>query len=64
MIMAAKTRYYEGKFLTDYEAARQYDKYSLLLNGPGARTSFSYTKAEVRELVEEDVDMTDLKRLR
>ena len=64
MIMINKKRYYEGKFETDYEAATQYDKYSLLLNGPKAKTNFSYSWGYLKNIVDEEVDISDLKRLR
>jgi len=44
---------YIGSFKEEFVAAQIYDKFTILLNGPRAKTNFSYTKAEVLKLCSE-----------
>lgn len=49
--MVEKWKTYIGTFKNDIEAAKVYDRYSILTNGIQAKTNFNYTKAEVLEIL-------------
>lgn len=48
--MLDKKKAYIGTYKTEEEAARVYDKYSIMINGVDAKTNYSYSKWEVMEL--------------
>ena len=50
-MMIEKKKTYIGTFKTEEEAARTYDRYSILINGINAKTNFEYTKAEIVDLL-------------
>ena len=49
-MMFENRKTYIGSFDSDEQAARAYDRYSILLNGEKAKPNFKYTKREILEL--------------
>ena len=45
LIMIDQSKKYIGSYRTEEEAARVYDKYSILVNGIKAKTNFSYCRS-------------------
>ena len=45
LMMIDQAKKYIGSYRTEEEAARVYDKYSILVNGIKAKTNFSYTRS-------------------
>ena len=53
LISINRRKTYIGTFTTQLEAARAFDKYSIILNNLTAITNFNYTKKELVELISE-----------
>ena len=51
LIMSEKRKTYIGTYGSEKEAAKTYDKYSILINGISAKPNFSYTKEEVENIL-------------
>ena len=50
--MVEKKKIYIGTYKTEEEAAKVYDKFSILINGSNAKTNFCYTKADVLDILQ------------
>lgn len=51
LISIDKSKKYIGTFKTQLEAAREFDKYSILINNVSAMTNFNYSRDEVLQIV-------------
>jgi hypothetical protein len=49
--MVEKKKTYIGTYKTEEEAAKVYDKFSILLNGIDAKTNFVYRKNDVEQIL-------------
>ena len=53
MVMGPTKKNYFGGVTCEEEAARLYDKFSIIQHGISAKTNFNYTKHELRGVLEE-----------
>lgn len=53
MIMYDQKKIYIGAIKTEIQAARYYDIVSFLIQGLSAKTNFSYTKGQLKAILEE-----------
>ena len=54
LISIDKKKTYIGTYLTEFEAARAFDYYSILLHGLTAVTNLNYSKRDIFELITEN----------
>ena len=54
LISIDKKKTYIGTYLTEIEAARAFDYYSILLHGLTAVTNLDYSKRDILELITEN----------
>ena len=60
MVMLKGIRMYEGRFKTPEDAARAYDRFSLLISGlkvrslTQAKTNFSYSAVDLKEMYDQE----------
>jgi hypothetical protein len=59
MIVKGIAKKYLGAISSEGRAARLYDKYAIIIQGLSAKTNFSYTKAQVLELLDEQDEVID-----
>jgi hypothetical protein len=51
LIMIEKKKTYIGTYRSEEEAARVYDKFTILINGIEAKTNFNYSKSDVEGIL-------------
>ena len=51
LIMIDRKKTYIGSYLTEEEAARSYDFYSLILKQFSAKTNFDYSITQIRQMI-------------
>ena len=51
-MMVYKKKRYVGSYVSDEEAARIYDQYSIAIFGIKAQPNFSYTKQQVEQILQ------------
>jgi len=62
MIIKGSLRKYVGAIICEEDAARLYDKFAFFFWGRLARVNFSYSKAEILELLKEEETAKPQKR--
>lgn len=62
LISVNKKKTYIGTFTSQYDAAKEYDKYSIVLNNLSAKTNFNYTKDDILCIAKEFLEKRNLSK--
>lgn len=53
-------KHYIGSISTEIKAARIYDRHAILTHGLRAKTNFSYTKAQIEKILEQESEISEI----